>query len=459
MSVQGHPSSFRDPAGFVFSEDGILKRGVTHLGQPDYEQFMRSGLYEDLVGRNWILPHDEEEIAEKGEQGIWKVLIPQKLDYISYPYEWSFDQLKDAALLTLRIQRVALGYGMSLKDASAFNIQFLGCQPIFIDTLSFESNRQRYWVAYRQFCEHFVGPLLLMSHVSPDWSQLFRSSLDGIPLRLASDLLPASTYCRPGPLVHVHLHARMQRKSLDAGRYPPVREAAGIDRKPAIVDSLIAAVQRIKLRNVESSWSRYSAEATHYSTTAEQFKREAVESAMDLVQPASVLDVGGNDGAYARLATARGIRCICLDSDPLCVNQNYLLSKKNRDTGMLPLLMDITNPSPSLGFDGCERMSFMDRTKPDLVLALAILHHLRVRANIPFLRLAGFLAKISKWLLIEYVPKSDAKVRVLMMGRKDLFEDYSLQGFLEVFGAHFKHEWSREIPENGRSLHLFRKRI
>ena len=449
-------SSFRDPAGYVFSEDGLCKRAVTQTGRADYDLVISSGLYDELVRQNLLVAHLEERPPETD---LYKVLIPQQIRHISYPYEWSFEQLKDAALLTLRVQKIALAHGMSLKDASAYNVQFIGPQPVFIDTLSFEKNPAGPWVAYGQFCNHFLAPLLLMQHLAPNVNQFLKASLDGFPLDLASRALPLSTWFRFGPLVHLHLHARSQKRH--ASERPVAVEtgaAATADRKALIADSLESTIASLRLPKTKSEWIDYYAEARHYAEQAQQFKREEVSRVLEDVQPRIVYDLGGNTGEFSRLATRDGIDCICFDIDPLCVNRNYVRSREEGDRHMLPLLMDFSNPSPAAGFGLGERLSLLERRKPDLVLALAVLHHLRITANIPLARIAKFLSTLTnRWLLIEFVPKSDSMVEKMLKGRKDIFTDYSLDEFLGIFGEQFALERSRKIPGTERTLCLFRR--
>lgn len=453
-------ASFRDPAGFVLQEEGIYKRAVTLRGKPDYDLLRSSGLYEALVERGLLVAHEEEPRRAELPEGIYKVLVPEQIRHISYCHEWSFTQLKDAASLTLKVQSLAMKHGMTLKDASAYNVQFRGPAPVFIDTLSFQANDPKPWAAYGQFCGHFLAPLALMAYVSPELRCLLRSSLEGVPLALASRLLPASTRFRPGLLLHLHLHARSIGKySMARGGSSGWRSAVrGGDPKPAIVDSLSRTIAKLKLRKVQTEWIGYYDRSTHYSSRAENFKHEQVRSVLSELKPEFVYDLGGNVGEYGRLATAQGIDAVCYDLDPLCVDENYVRSKAAGDAHMLPLVMDLTNPSPRMGFDLDERLGFFDRARPPLMLALALLHHLRIAGNVPLERIARFLAKLGDRLLIEYVPLEDPMAQLLVGNRPDIYGDYTAANFSEVFQRYFDLERSEAIPETLRSLHLFRRR-
>ena len=457
-SGEPHSASFRDPAGFVFLDDGVYKRAITVDGESDYRLLMESGLHKRLVSQGFLLSH-EEEIIDDAAENIRHVLVPEQLPFISYPYEWCFEQLKDAALLTLRIQREALNLGLSLKDASFFNVQFHRGKPAFIDTSSFEEDGDRPWVAYRQYCEHFLSPLLLMAHVAPDFNRYLATSLDGFSLSLTRRLLPWRVKWNPGVFMHVSLHARSQEKHAQgepSRQHAPVKMSR--QRKTALVESLLSTVEGVQLGRQESEWSDYYENATHYSATAETFKHNVVARAVGEVMPKLVFDVGGNIGNYSRIVTAKGIDCVCYDQDPLCVNENYRRSRKTGDTHMLPLVMDLTNPTPALGFEGTERMAFGGRAEPDLVLGLALLHHLRITGNIPLRRLAAFFAQLSRHLLIEFVPRHDPLVKRLLAGRKDTFGDYDRDSFESCFGQHFEPAWQTDVPGTARTLYLFRRR-
>lgn len=453
------PASFRDPAGYIFYDGHYCKRVVTARGAGDYRWLISSGLYERLVAESLLIPHREEAAA--ADHGDHAVLFPEQIPYISYPYEWSFGQLQDAGLLTSRIQQLALEHGMSLKDASAFNVQFRGSRPVFIDTLSFERNDGGPWAAYNQFCRHFLAPLSLMSRVGLGAGALWRAALDGLDLDLTSALLPRTTYLNFGILLHIHLHARSQRKYADSPAAGNSRTGVrrGTDRKAALADSLHGAIAALRPRSCNTGWQDYYASnAVHYSAPAEASKRAAVIRALDLVRPAMLYDLGGNIGEYTRLATSRGVYSVCFDFDPLCVHHNYRRSHAHDDRNLLPLLMDLTNPSPALGFALEERGSMFERGTADMVMALALVHHLRITGNAPFGRIAAFLARLGRFLLLEYVPKTDSMVEKLLRTRKDTFHDYTDTGFHQAFAEHFEIVEQAPVADTGRTMILFRRR-
>ena len=210
-------SSFRDPSGFLFTKDGKIYRQINKTYKENYDLLVGSSLLKKLTDNGFLIPHKEVGMNLAQTEQSYKIIQPEKIPFISYPYEWSFSMLKDAALLTLNIQKTALDHDMSLRDATAYNIQFIHGKPILIDTLSFEKFNEKPWVAYKQFCQHFLAPLALMSYVDVELGKLLREYIDGIPLNLATKFLPFKTKIKPGLLIHLHLHASSQQKHANKG--------------------------------------------------------------------------------------------------------------------------------------------------------------------------------------------------------------------------------------------------
>jgi hypothetical protein len=439
MKSERSGASFRDPSGFVYTADGVLYRQVNPSYLQHYDLLMSSGLYDALVAKGWLVRH--EVMPGDSEAGSTRILRPDRIPYVSYPYEWCFSQLKDAALLTLDIAMVSLAHGMTLKDASAFNVQFVGSQPVFIDTLSFERYEDGVpWVAYRQFCQHFLAPLALMSHVDTRVGHLLRAYIDGIPLDLASHLLPAATRLRPGLLLHIHGHARSQRRHADAGRARSAIRPRPLpkSRLIALLDNLRNTVRRCELRQAATEWGDYY-DDTSYSDAAMSAKEAAVKHLVAAVaQPEDIVhDFGANTGRFSRLLAEEGRYVVSHDIDPLAVERNYTYNRSNGVIRVLPLLLDLTNPSPAIGWSLTERTSALDRVSRGTVVALALVHHLAIANNVPLPHLAEFFAGVANALIIEFVPKEDLQVQRLLATRQDIFPDYSREGFERAFAAHF----------------------
>lgn len=452
------PASFRDPAGFVYRQDGDVFRQVNPSYQADYEALGASGLYAHLTDRGWLVAHDEVE----PEPGAWRTLKPEPIPYISYPYEWSFSQLKDAALLTLDIQLASLERGLVLKDASAYNVQFIGSRPVFIDTLSFERYRDNEpWVAYRQFCGHFLAPLALMAYADVRLRRLMGAFIDGIPLDLASRLLPATTWLRPGLVTHVHLHARSQQRysGAHANAAPARRPAVSKRMLVALIDGLRRTVAGLRMPDVKTEWGDYYS-ATNYSDEAMVAKERMVAELVDAVAPPGgiVHDLGANTGRFSRIASRSGRYVVAHDIDETAVERHYRAGKAENISSVLPLLLDLTNPSPSLGWASLERSSAVDRLAGHTVVALALVHHLAISNNVPLSALAGFFHRIARSLVIEFVPKEDSQVQRLLATRADIFPDYHQAGFEEAFSSAFDIIRREPVPQTSRMLYAMRAR-
>lgn len=447
--------SFRDPSGFLFWQNGELYRQINQVYKKDYEFLMKSGLYEELLKKGWLIEHKEVKVIGPKPERAYKTIKPKKVPFVSYPYEWCFSQLKDAALLTLKIQRKSLKYGMTLVDSSAYNIQFLGSKPVFIDTLSFKRYIQdQPWTAYRQFCQHFLAPLALMSYKDIRLSQLLRIYIDGIPLDLASILLPFRSRFSLSLLSHLHLHAKSQeyfaQKTVSVSHLK-----LNLKAQIALLENLESFISQLKLQKTKTEWAEYYQE-TNYSHTAFENKKKIVSNFLNKIKPKSVWDLGANTGIFSRLASQNGIFTVAFDNDLLAVEKNYLESKRDKETNLLPLVLDLTNPSPALGWANSERMSFKERGPVDAVLALALVHHLAISNNLPFAKIAEFLRGLCKWLIIEFVPKSDSQVQRLLQTREDIFSDYNQAVFEKEFSRYFSIVSSVKIKESQRRIYLMR---
>ncbi len=452
-----HGASYRDPAGFVFSHGGTLYRQVNEAGRTDYERLMASGLYEKLIKDRDLVAHEEVDAGVSPDGRAFRVIRPERVSFISYPYEWCFSQLKDAALLTLRLQKTALAHGMSLKDATAYNIAFSGGRPVWIDTLSFEQLKPgRPWVAYGQFCQMFLAPLVLMSRVDIRLQNLLSTFIDGIPLDLASTLLPRSTWLRPGLLMHLHLHAASQRHV--TGRHI---EGKARNFGPAalegLIDSLASTIKSLDWRVPRTTWGDYYSD-TNYTSAAFAHKREIVSSALDRLAPVSVWDLGGNDGRFSRLASGRGIETVCFDLDPAAVEMNYRQVKGAPERHLLPLFLDLANPSGRYGWANEERDALADRGPADLALALALVHHLAIGHNVPLERIADFFSRLARALVIEFVPKEDSQVQRLLASREDIFDTYTAEHFERAFSARFEIVEVTRVRESARTIYVMRRR-
>jgi hypothetical protein len=450
--------SFRDPAGFLYTREGTLLRQVNHSAKGDYDRFMTSGLYEKLVAEGLLVPHRETSLEHAYSDLAYKVLEPERVSFISYPYEWCFSQLRDAAITTLRIQLLAIEHGLSLKDASAFNIQFRDGRPVLIDTLSFEQySGSGPWVAYRQFCEHFLAPLALMAYRDVRLLKLFVPFIHGIPLDLASRLLPRRSWCHINLFLHIHLHARMQQryggKTVDKGEMSKRLDQKSLVR---IVRELLLTVERLSLKGSKTEWGDYYSD-TNYSEDAFKRKQVLVREFVELASPRTAWDLGANTGEFSRIAAEYGASIIAFDIDPDAVEKGYRAIRERKIERLLPLILDVTNPSPGIGWSHDERHSLKHRGPVDLVLALALVHHLAISNNLPLEMIARFLSEITTHLIIEFVPKEDSQVERLLASRPDIFPHYTLEGFEAACSGYFEIVRKVRIEGTERTLFLMKK--
>jgi len=447
-------SSYRDPSGHVFFENNQLFRRINKCYLNTYYQARDSGLLQELVQKHLLIGHDDVEEHNGDDSHI--IIRPKMVPFISYPYEWCFSQMKDAALVTLEIQRIAVSYGFSLKDAHGFNIQFDGGLPLLIDTLSFEHWDNTPWEAYRQFCEAFLIPLALMRYQSPYLNALLAKFLNGIPLEIGSKLLPFRSKLSIWLLLHIHLHAG--RKNAIEGKGNACKELIrpqknfNMKSMQGLCMSLTKAVQALKCPNVDSIWDTYY-QSNICSKEALEMKVQFIREIVEKKCPPVVWDLGCNTGKFSILAAKNSGIVVAIDGDMARIERLYQQCKEEKIRNIYPLQMDLTNPSSAIGWELKERMSLFERGGCDLALALALIHHLCISANVPLDYVARFLARVSKQLIIEFVPKNDPQVKILLSSRKDIFSNYNIDAFELAFKTYFRIIQSEQIPGSDRTIY------
>jgi len=454
--------SFRDPAGFVFQHRGGIHRLVRPGFAEHYDRLMGSGLYAAAVERGLLVAHEEVDARDVGgpaeAEPAHRVLRPEPVPFISYPYEWCFSQLRDAALLTLDLARLACERGLVLKDASAYNVQFWGSSPVLIDTLSFEIALDGApWPAYYQFCKHFLAPLAVASKADGELGRELRVHLDGLPLRAASRALPLRSWVSPGLLSHIHLHAATERASVArrVGRLSPRSGRVSRNGFLGLLEHLERLVRSLDPPRVKTAWGDYE-RSTHYSPEAAAHKTEIVSAAIEEIEPTSVWDLGANTGRYSRIASGLGIPTLALDADVEAVERNYLRCRAERDGKLQPLRMDLTNPSPAIGWRCEERMSLAQRGPCDLALALALVHHLVLGEGIPLEEVARGLRTYAQALVVEWVPPTDACAAPLLARRPQAETSYTETRFQTALANEFEIVRQWKLRDSERALYLLR---
>jgi len=441
-------SSFRDPSGYIFYESNEIYRKINKSYFDEYNNLMKSGLYDELVEKNLLIRHQE---VEKKDDYI--IIKPEKIPFISYPYEWCFDELRDAALLTLEIQEIALKYNMILKDATAYNIQFYKGKPIFIDTLSFSNYKEgEPWGAYGQFCRHFMAPLLLMNNVDENLNCLLKNYIDGIPIELANNILKK----RGGlpAMQHIKLHSKSITKNNN------IKETKNIYlSKTSIINinlMMKRQIEQMKHKKTATEWDSYY-DNTNYDDKAEKSKIDLVEQYIKYIKLKEndiIWDFGANDGKYSRLAVKNGGYVISYDIDYNAVNRNYNKIKEDSENNILPLLLDLTNPPSSIGFAENERKGLTSRGPAKCIMLLALIHHICISNNVPLENISDWLSKISKYIIIEFIPKNDSQIEKLLRTRRDIFDNYNEITFEKEFSEHFKIIKKNKVIDSKRIMYL-----
>jgi hypothetical protein len=456
MTYTRHPSSFKDPSGFVFESDGTIYRQVNQYYAHAYRQLMESGLYTALTNNKQLVAH--RELAENltNSKDWFITLVPEPLDHITYPYEWCFEQLRDAALLTLSVLRTSIQHGMILKDATPYNIQFCKGKPVFIDTLSFDPyDPQQPWIAYRQFCQCFLFPLYLEHYLKTDIQKILSAYIDGIPVDIIAKLLPLKSRLSLGVWLHVYLqhsasvsaNAKTNKQQV---RFSKKKLLDVINHLTSIIKNLPAA------KSYQTTWSNYY-EDTILSQEYLREKEKIIHEFCQNSKAGSVLDLGANDGYFSKIFAGYNMQVVATDADSRCISRLYDEVKKNRTQNILPLILDIANPSPAIGFHNRERAAFHDRIKTGLVAGLALVHHLVIGKNISLPALAEYFNNIAPELIIEFVPKEDEKVQQMLSSRPDTFPDYTQAMFEDAFFQYFQCVSKKPVPGTHRVLYYMKK--
>lgn len=437
-------SSFRDNSSNIGFIENKLVRKIYKNYKTTFEEFSNCGLYEELKSKKLIVEH--KKIFENEDE----IIIQPEEIFISYPWEWSFSMLKDAAIATLEILKISLKYDFILKDANYFNIQFKNNAPLLIDTTSFMKFEQKPWEGYGQFCTNFLAPLLLMAYKDLSLINLLLGNISGIDLNLTSKLLPKKTWFDLDILFHIHLHSLFLKQYGKSEK--KIENKISKKQMLCFCENLINAVKKIKLNKKQTQWAKYY-DFTNYSKTAFEDKKQKILELASIKECKKIIDFGANTGVFSRLF--KNCEVYSLDFDRLAVEYNYLFLKENKINNVFPLVYDIMNPSCDLGFGNKERKNLLKRIKKaDLALALALIHHLRITNNLPFERMAEFFSGFAKNLIIEFIEKNDSKIQQMLLNRKDIFEDYTIENFEKEFSKYFKIIKKEQIKESSRILYL-----
>ena len=451
--------SFRDPSGHVYEDDGSIFRVVAPVAARDYEAVRDAQVFRDLVQARKLVTVDEVDKKRLKPNGFEAAYLLQhrRLPYISYPYEWSFSLLRDAALFHLDLHLDLLERGFTLSDASSYNVQFDGPHPIFIDHLSIRPYRDgEFWTGHRQFCEQFLNPLLLRALLGVPHNSWYRGNLEGIPSGDLAKLLRFKNKFSWNVFTHVVLPNRFQqsattRESLDKAKARRLPLAA----YKGMLSQLRRWIDRLTPDRIGSTvWGDYATTHT-YSGSEEAEKRQFVGDFVKAARPKSVVDLGCNTGEYTKVALDSGAeRAIGFDFDQKALDRAHHRAKE-QSLNFLPLFLDARNPSPDQGWGQSERTGYASRTKADAVFALAFEHHLAIAHNVPLDEVVAWIVGIAPTGVVEFVPKTNSTVQRMLSLREDIFQNYTGDAFETALAKHARIEKREVVSKAGRTLYAF----
>jgi len=451
--------SFRDRDGRVYHFQGRVFRGLSASALDSYRQLTQKAFYTKLaesgkvIGTREVLP--EQNPLPDDVKAAWAGFLEHDpVPVISYPYEWTFSMLKAAAALQLHLVERAVSNGFTLKDATPYNIQFVGRKPVFIDIPSFEPLREgEPWSGYRQFCEMFLFPLFLQAYKGCNFQPFMRASIDGVNVQAAAALFGFRDRFRKGVISHVWLQSKLDRRF--GGSSENVRsslKSAGFNRELILVNvrKLQKLVKKLEWQAQGSEWGDYT-EFHNYSDEDHARKEEFIRDAITAECPDTVWDIGCNTGQFSRIAAANCGQVVATDIDHVAVERLFL--DPNTPINILPLLQNVADPSPSWGWRNRERSDLQTRSRPDLVLCLALIHHVVITANIPLAEFVDWLAGLTDKLVIEYVSRKDDKVQTLLRNKQDKYQDYTRESLETNLKRHFEICQQQEVNNGDRMLY------
>lgn len=461
MSIIFEKGSYRDPAGQVFYHKDKVFRGLTLSGERRYNFIKNEGILDESIKRKFLIKTEEVSDIEnfKDKNQFKKILQHEKINFITYPYEWCFDQLKDAALHHLDFQIFLLNRNCILVDASAYNIQFINSKPIFIDILSLSNYEEgSYWLAHKQFCENFLNPLILSSKKNISFNNWFRGNLEGITTSDLNNVLSFKDKLNPTIFIHVSLMDKLQKKTIKNPNqvYQKINKKKKMSKTSymGILKQLRNTIAKLKKKDSVTQWKNYSLNNT-YNSEEEKNKIKIVEAFARKYNFDFMADLGCNDGLYSFSSLKGGVKnVIGFDFDLNALNKAYLIAKKEK-LNFQTVYMDASNPSPNQGWNENERKSMSKRFRFDGMIALAFNHHLAIAKNIPLQHSLKWLMSFAPRGIVEFVPKHDETVRKMLQLREDIFPNYDEENFKNIIETESKIVSKNVVSSSGRTLYEY----
>ncbi|HWD87139.1 MAG TPA: hypothetical protein VG367_03365 [Mucilaginibacter sp.] len=444
-------SSYRDPAARVVKRADGWYRYIFKAYQKEFDHLTQSGLYTELVQKCLMISYQEVE-TDNSDSAIYKMIRPEQIAFQSYPFEWSYNQWRKALIALLDINSIALKYGMILKDATPYNFYLTQGKAVLLDTTSFILfTPNDPWVAYRQFCEEFLGPVALMRYNGVSWGKLTMAALRGLGLPFISRQLPGRSKLDPTCLLHIHLHARYTGKK-------------GKAKKGFTAEKLLSLFAM--LRSAANSWDKPYSHKGHWEGYYDEgnasyiaAKESIVSRWLSEIRPDTTIDLGTNTGRFAFLAAKYARQVIGVDFDAYCVDLAEKIIEKESLANIIALSADLAQLSPALGMMSKEYPSLLERARSDMALGLALVHHLCINMNISLVQVAELFAAFGEqYAIVEFVPEDDNRVVQLIANRGGVFTGYSEELFVTAFSAHFDLVEEARVSPTKRKLYLFKKR-
>ncbi len=452
--------SFRDPDALVIKKDGLYFRYLMLSYKAEYDHLMQSGLYQKLIDQGLMIAH-EEVAVDSIDTNIYKQIFPQQISFQSYPFEWSFSQWKKAILSFLTINRIALQHGMILKDATPYNFFLQKGKAVLLDTSSFQFFKENdVWIAYRQFCEEFLGPLALMKYNGARWAKLLSSHIHGLPLDFISKQLSLKSKFNLTCLIHIHLHKRFHATQSKSQNKKPEQHGFSTAKLLNMLELMESGI---------GSWETAYPYEHHWVTYYEEDiespayladKESKITEWLNETKPKTVLDLGANTGLFSFMAAKNAERVVAVEFDEVCVDKIESTIQNEGITNITALVADISESTGGLGILNREYTPLVQRGESTMVMGLALIHHLCITKYFDLAHIAELFATLSKqYVIIEFIPKEDPKVQLLLANRKDVFENYREEIFLKEFSEKFTLIGNHGFSNSLRKIFLFRKKL
>ena len=448
--------SFRDPGGRIFSADGRILRAVMRSSAAAYEAVRDSGLLRRLSERQLLLASEEIDVSSFGQltPAPAYLLEHPRIPFVSYPYEWCFSLHRRAALHHLDLHLAALEDGFTLSDSTAYNIQFEGTRPVFIDHLSLVPYKDGdVWMGHRQFCMQFLNPLIFWAVLGVQPNYWFRGSLEGIAPEDLSPLLSWRDNLSWTVMTHVTAQAALQKRSVRKGTHAGKPSERKLPKSALIgmLQGLRSYIARLKLSGDATVWGDY-ADHTSYAGEEQAAKHRFVRKMVEASKPRLLFDLGCNTGDYSLTALQSGAKSVIgFDFDPEALERAFQRFAGGKEA-FLPLWLDAANPSPSQGWAQAERKGMAERANADALVALAFIHHIAIGRNVPLEMAVDWIMSMAPTGVIEFPPKSDPMVQRLLAQREDIFPDYHEHAFLRHVERRGRVHAQERLSENGRLL-------